>query len=136
MTHVLVRRSGTLIDISPDGRQPLDPRIVELLRPKLTYEHKTLLRGHQRYSPDGHSSSMSIEMRAMYRLDEGRLITGFGFLTSIAEILQRNGITPHYIDLSPAKAEGVYVPDWDNVRRYVQFRPKQEECLQYITQNA
>lgn len=135
MTHVLIRRSGTLIDISPDGRSPLDPRIVEMLRPQLSYEHKTLLRGHQRYGPDGNSRNIDIETRNMYSLEQGRLVTGFGFLTSIAEILRRNGITPHYVDLSPPVPEGTYEPDWDNVRRYIDFRPKQEECLYYITQN-
>ncbi len=135
MSHILVRRSGTLIDLSPDGRSPLDPQIVELLRPLLSYDHKTLLRGHNRYGPDGNARGIDIERRNMFSLEEGRLVTGFGFLTSIASILQRHGITPHYIDLSPPKAPGVYEPDWDNVRKYINFRPKQEECLYYVTQN-
>lgn len=135
MTHVLIRRSGTLIDISPDGTSPLDPHIVALLRPLLTYEHKTVLRGHNRYSADGTPHNIDIELRNMFAIEEGRLVTGFGFLTSIAQILQGNGITCHYIDISPPKPPGVYEPDWDNLRRYVQFRPKQEECLWYITQN-
>lgn len=135
MSHILVRRSGTLIELSPDGRQPLDPAIVSMLRPLLTYEHKTLLRGHGRYGPDGNARSMDIQRRNMYAMEEGRLVTGFGFLTSIAEILRRNNITLHYVDISPPKPEGVYTPDWDNVRRHVEFRAKQEECLYYITQN-
>jgi superfamily II DNA or RNA helicase len=135
MTDLLVRRSGTLIDISPDGQTPIDPRIVEMLKPLLTYQHKTLLRGHQRYGPDGNSRAMDIEVRNMFKMEEGRLVTGFGFLTSIAQLLGRHGIRLHYVDLSPPKDPSVYVPDWDNVRRYVQFRPKQEECLYYISQN-
>ncbi len=135
MSHVLIRRSGTLIDISPDGRSPLDPRIVELLRPALSYDHKTLLRGHQRYGPDGNPQNIEVETRAMYAIEEGRLVTGFGFIYRISEMLQQVGITPHYINLSPPKREGVYEPNWDNVRRYIEFRPKQEECLHYITQN-
>lgn len=135
MTHVLIRRSGTLLDISPDGVHPLDPSIIGLLQPLLSYEHKTLLRGHGRYGPDGESRNIDIELRNMYSLEQGRLVTGFGFLTSIVEIFRRHGIIPHYIDLSPAKPPDVYTPDWDNVRRYVEFRPKQEECLWYISQN-
>ena len=135
MTHLLVRRSGTLIDISPDGQSPLDPRIVELLRPLLTYEHKTLLRGHNRYGPDGQQRGIDVELRHMYALEQGRLVTGFGFLTSINEILTRHGIVLHYIDLSPPKRDGVYVPDWDNVRRHITFRARQEECLRQIANN-
>lgn len=132
---VLIRRSGTLIDISPNGTDPLDSRIVDLLRPLLTYEHKTLLRGHKRYGPDGDQGSIDIELKHMYALEQGRLVTGFGFLTSISEILQRHGIQIRYVDISPAKRPDVYTPDWENCRRYVQFRAKQEECLHYITQN-
>lgn len=135
MTHVLIRRSGTLIDISPDGVNPLDPQIVELLRPNLSYQHKKLLRGHHRYGPDGQAGSVEIETRNMFAMEEGRLLTAFGFITTIAQKLRQHGITPHYYDMSPPKKEGVYVPDWENVRRYVTFRPKQEECLYYITQN-
>lgn len=133
--EVLIRRLGTLIDISPDGQSPLDPRIIQLLAPKLRYEHKTLLRGHNRYSPDGASHGMQVESRNMYQIEEGRLVTGFGFITTIGETLHRHGITPRYIDLSPPKDPAIYTPDWDNVRRYVNFRAKQEECLYYITQN-
>jgi len=135
VTDLLVRRSGTLIDISPDGRSSLDPRIIELLRPLLSYNHKTVLRGHQRYGPDGHQRAVDVELRNMYRIEEGRLVTGFGFLTSIAQKLQRHGIQLHYVDLSPPKDPDVYTPNWDNCRKYVQFRAKQEECLHYITQN-
>lgn len=135
MSEVLIRRSGTLIDISPDGRNPLDPRIVSMLNPLLTYQHKHMLRGHHKYGPDGHKRSVDVETRYMYAIEEGRLLTGFGFLTSIAAVFRQHGITARYVDLSPPKREGVYTPDWDNVRRYVNFRPKQEECLHYITQN-
>ena len=136
MTHVLIRRSGTLIDISPDGVNGLDPGIVDYLRPSLTYEHKTLLRGHERFMPDGTERSMDIEVRRMFELEEGRLTTGFGFLTTIVEQLRAAGITPHYYDLSPERQRpDCYEADWENCQRYVEFRPKQEECLRYITQN-
>ncbi len=132
---IIVRRSGSLIDLSPDGQRPLDPAIVSLLQPLLTYEHKTLLRGHERYTPDGQSRGIDIERRDMYTIEEGRLVTGFGFLTSIAQILNRHGVTLRYVDLSPPKDQAVYTPDWDNCRQYVKFRPRQEECLWQITQN-
>ena len=135
MTQVVIRRFGTLIDLSEDGRRPVAPWIIELLHPLLSYEHKTLLRGHSRYSPDGRQSNMEVEVRRMYGIEEGRLVTGLGFLTSIVEKLARNGIVPGYVDVSPKKADNVYEPDWDNVRRYITFRPKQEECLQYISRN-
>lgn len=135
MSHVLIRRSGTLIDISPDGVAPLDPGIVAILQPSLSYQHKTLLRGHARYGPDGNQHSVDIETRNMYAIEEGRLVTGFGFLQRLADILRRHGITPHYIDISPPKNPSVYTPDWENASRYTQFRARQEDCLRSITEN-
>jgi len=135
VSQVLIRRMGSLIELSPDGVRPLDPVIANMLTPKLTYQHKTLLRGHERYSVDGHVRTMDIETRNMYSMEAGRLITGFGFLTTIVEILQRHGVMPSYVDLSPAKPAHIYQPDWENVRRHVQFRARQEECLQVIANN-
>ena len=140
MTHVLIRRFGTVIDISPDGQSPLDPMIVSLLHPHLSYEHRTLLRGHDRFGPDGRKRSMDIEIRRMYDLEYGRLVTGFGFIFKVNQILQQHGITAHYIDVSPAKAANTYATDWARVHQFIQrfyggFRPRQEECLQLIEAN-
>jgi len=135
VSHVLIRRNGTLIDISPDGKNPLDPALVDALKPLLTYQHKKLLRGHDRYGPDGIQRNIDIETRYMYALEEGRLVTGFGFLTAIAGILQRRGVTPHYYDINPVKDPAIYEPDWENVRRHIKFRARQEECLQCIAAN-
>jgi hypothetical protein len=135
MTEVLIRRFGTLIDISPDGRNPLDPGIVALLTPMLMYEHKTLLRGHERFGPDGQTRSIDIETKHMYGLEQGRLVTGFGFLTRIHQALTLHGIRVRYIDISPPKQAGVYEPDWENLARHITFRPRQEECLRAIVAN-
>jgi len=133
---LLVRRSGSLIDISPDGHSPLDMRVVELLRPLLTYDHKTILQGHQRYGPDGQARSIDIETRNMYGIEEGRLTTGFGFLTSITHRLQQHGYVLQYLDLSPARARpDCYELDMVAAGRHIEFRARQEECLQLIAQN-
>lgn len=135
-----------MIDISPDGQSPLHPGIIELLHPKLSYEHITSLRGHERYGIDGRKRSVHVEVRRMYSLEEGRLVTGFGFIYSINQILKQAGITAHYVNLSPPKPEGTYTPDWDNVQRFMEeisrirgkeykFRPRQEECLRTIAAN-
>ena len=133
---VLIRRSGTLIAIGPsDYFGELDPRIVEMLHPALKYDHVTVLRGNERYMPDGQVRNVDIEPQHMYRIENNCVITGFGFLERIKEIFRINGVTVKYLDQSPQKPEGVYVPDWDNLRQYVTFRPRQEECLQAITNN-
>lgn len=134
MSEVVIRRCGNLIDLSPDGQSPLDPQIVELLKEDLTYQHKTFLRGHAQYSPDGHRSSMLIETRDMYAIEQGRLVTGFGLLQRVVRRLILNNITPRYYNISPPKPEGVYTPDWENMASRVEFRPKQEECYRIVMQ--
>ena len=135
MTEVLIRRLGNMIDISPDGQSPLDPRIVGVLTPELSYEHKTLLRGHQRFGPDGRGRAVDIETRQMYTIEDGRLVTSYGFYERILRAFQRLGVRTKYIDLTPQKDPLIYQPDWENVNRYVTFRARQEECLRVMTQN-
>ena len=95
MNDVLIRRLGSLIDISPDGQSPLPPELVQYLHPKLSYEHKELLRGNARYSPDGRRGTMHIETRNMYSVEQGRLVTGFGFLTAVVDMLAAAGVRSH-----------------------------------------
>lgn len=135
MPDVLIRRYGNLIDISSDGTNPPDPRVIAMLRPVLSYSHKTMLRGHHCYGPDGQKRTIDIEVRNMFNIEEGRLVTGFGFLTSVAEVLASHGVTAGYVDMKPPADPSVYVPDWDNVRSIMEFRPGQEECLYYVSQN-
>lgn len=134
--QILIRRNGTLMDISPDGQSPLPEPIALLITPKLTYAHKTLLQGHQRFGPDGQSHAISVENRRMYKMEYGRLVTGFGFLNLVCEILQAHGHTVGYVDLSPPRERpDCYEPDYANVQRYCEFRPAQAECVDIIARN-
>lgn len=135
MSTLLIRRLGSLIDISPDGNTATPAAVVSLLHPVLSYEHKELLRGHQQYSPDGTKQNMRVTLMKMYTTEQGRLTTGFGFLTRVVTILRQHGYHLLYQDLHPHPHPEVYQPDWENLQRYVQLRPRQPECLMAIANN-
>lgn len=136
--QLLIRRQGTLIDVSPDGHAPLPRELLDVLTPHLRYEHKRLLRGHEAWdAATGDRGGMEITTRNLFRIEQGRLTTGYGFIARIYRVLQSLGHDVFYLDLTPPPADpACYVPDWDNLWRsgFEARHPRQIECLQAIAQ--
>ena len=135
---VMIRRNGTAIDISADGgRTPLPPAILAAVCDELSYTHVQHLRGHEQWGADGVRRQVETTLKQLYQIDPmGAIITGFGLLTRVVRTLQQFNVQLQYVDMSPARPRPeCYVPDWDNLRKNVTFRPKQEECLSLIAQN-
>jgi superfamily II DNA or RNA helicase len=132
--QIIIRRSGTLIDVSPDGFSPLPRQIGELLMPLLTYQYKKLLRGAEAFDyATGDRHHIQIENRYLYTMEQGRLTTGYGFIPAFMQTLQRYGHEVHVVDISPPRERpNCYEPDWDALYKAFQFRPRQEECIQLI----
>ena len=124
-----------MLDVSLPGLQPLPAAMLVMLGNEFSYQHKKLLRGHDRFGPDGAASNMEIERRFMCRVEAGRLVTGFGFLTRLVQVLNKYGCRVRYMDVTPPVDPKIYTPDWDNVRMRVKFRARQEECLQQLANN-
>jgi len=132
--QIVIRRSGTLIDVSPDGHSPLPMHVADLLVPHLTYEHRELLRGAKAWNPvSGERKNMNITKPRMFRFEQGRLTTGYGFVAKITRQLQAHGHDVRYLDISPPKARpDCYVPNWENLHARFVPRPRQIECLEVI----
>jgi hypothetical protein len=132
--QLLIRRSGTLIDLSPDGRSPLPSLLIEEIAPHLTYEHKTVLRGHDAWCPaSGSREGMRIESRNLFRLEQGRLTTGYGFIPKLTRLLEGAGHQVRIMDISPPRERpDCYTLDWANLMRHFEPRPRQLECLARI----
>jgi len=133
--QVLIRRNGTLIDLSPDGQSPLPEELHHLLLSHMKYDHVKLLRGQDSYDPEtGEHENVKITPTNLYRWDQhGKLVTGYGYIPKVMRVLQAAGHSVNYIDVSPARPRpDCYVPDWDNVHQHFEFRARQEECLQAI----
>ncbi len=135
--QLLIRRQGTLIDVSPDGHSPLPRDLVEVLKPHLRYDHKRLLRGNESYDPtSGLRHQIEITVRDLYRLEQGRLATGYGFIARITRILQSLGHQVAYLDMTaPREDPECYTPNWENLQRST-WRPRhqrQMDCLAAIS---
>lgn len=136
--QMVIRKYGNLIDISPDGRQPTPPQIIELLTPSMTYIYKEVLRGAEAYdAATGDRHRVRLETRKLWQLStDGKLTTGAGYLTSIVGMLTRAGYDPRFVDISPPHQRTTrYDADWANLHKYITFRPRQEECVQRIVAN-
>jgi len=136
--QILIRRFGRLLELSDGYKLPLNPEIAALLTPDMVYTYRELMRGHRDVDPiDGNRSSVRCTPKRMYDFDDyGRLICGLGYLPRISRTLQTAGHSASYDDVTPESPRpGCYIPDWDNVHRYIQFRPRQEECLQAMVRH-
>lgn len=132
--RLLIRRQGNLIDVSPDGHSALSPEVGNLLAQHLTYDHKTVLRGHAQWdAASGSREGIQIEPRNLFRNEQGRLTTGAGFTAKITHLLQGAGHDVHFTDISPVRQRpDCYEPDWDNLNRHFSPRARQIECLERV----
>lgn len=130
--QLLIRRLGTLVDVSPDGRSPLPSHILDRLEPEFTYDHQRFVRGPDAYDPvEGYRERIVVEPRNLFRVEQGRFTTGYGFIPRLTRILRQDGHDVRYKDLSPPRVRPkCYNADWDNLRANFNPRPRQMECLE------
>lgn len=134
--EVLIVRSGTLIEVTGPEGSVLNLDLIPGVLDRLAFIRKTFLRGHDAYMVDGSKRTMDFTRVNMYRLTACGFTTGFGMLTKVCKLLQQVGADVRYIDLSrPRVRPDCFVTDWDSVNRYMQFRPRQRECLELLTAN-
>lgn len=132
--HIVARKYGNLLDFSPDGVAPLPIAIVDLIAPELTYTYKKILRGADAYDPvTGDRRHIRLETRYLFRLEQGRLTTGAGFLPRIVRLLHGAGHQTHLVDVTPPHPRpDRYTVNWANAARYIQFKERQDVCLQRV----
>jgi superfamily II DNA or RNA helicase len=71
----------------------------------------------------------------MFKFEQGRLTTGYGFIAKITRLLEAAGHDVRFLDISPTKGRpDCYLPDWDNLAKYFTPRARQLECLTAISQ--
>ncbi len=136
---VILRKCQNVIDISPDGRNPLPDDLRRLLEPGLQYDYIQRHYGADAYDPiDGRPRKVTVIPKRIFRYDKyGKLVTNFGFSRRIYRTLRQAGVQVATQDLYPdseRKRPNCYTTDWENVTSKFEFRPKQEECLRAIMQ--
>ena len=141
---VLLVKSGNLLYVTPDGRQPCPPDVVSLLHPHLSYDQREFLYGYRARDPvTGQKKRVEITEKRLFSFDTaGRLFTNFGFMERVNSTLTKAGFTTSYLDLNarneekkPHKRPDRYYRDPGNVTHHFQFRAKQDVCLAAIANN-
>jgi superfamily II DNA or RNA helicase len=133
--NVLITRSGNVLTISDASGGPLEPALIKRLTFDLRYEHMEAVQGGQgRRDPiTGQKMYYQTKEYKLYRVENGKVIVLSGYLARIVGRLRKLGCNPSLRDISPQrKRPNCYVPQWDNLRGRIEFRARQDECLQTI----
>lgn len=133
---ILIRKYGNLIDVSPDGVNPLPPDLISLLDAPLSYTYKKLLRGAEAWNPvTGQRQNVRLEHRKLYRVDQGRLATGAGYIRKITRTLESNAHRVRVVDITPPHVRPdrftCYPAAIENI---IRFRARQDECVAIMDQ--
>ena len=135
---VLVRKYGTMLEVSySDGNTVEDSHVLSLLRPAMTYTYVQFLYGYaQRDEVTGQRHTTKQTRTKLYRIRDNKIVTCCGYLQKIRTILEAAGYSIDFVDYTPPSPRAdAFEEDWDNVRRNIEFRARQEECLRVIAEN-
>lgn len=132
--NVVITRSGNVLTLSGPGDTPLPPQLVRRLTHDLRYEHMEAVQGPARRDPiTGQRMFFQTKEYKLYRVENGKVIVLSGYLARMINRLRKLQCPPTLRDISPQrKRPNCYVPQWENLRGRIEFRPRQEECLQTI----
>jgi len=129
---VNIVKSGSLIQLSADGVQPLDPYILRKIEPQLCYNHVCFNWAQVAYGGRREQSFESETVRLFEYDSDSLLVTQKGFLPRLTEIFKAENYAISFIDYDEPKAASVYMEDWDDVVSKFDFRPQQDVCLTQI----
>ena len=132
---VLITRSGNVLTLSGSDGGPLEQALIKRLTFDLRYEHMEAVQGGQgRRDPiTGQKMYYQTKEYKLHRIENGKVIVLAGYLARMVGRLRKLGCQTSLRDISPErKRPNCFVPQWDNLRSRIEFRARQEECLQTI----
>ena len=132
--NVVITRSGNVLTLSGPGDAPLPPQLIRRLTHDLRYEHMEAVQGPARRDPiTGQRMFFQTKEYKLFRAEHGKVIVLAGYLARMINRLRKLGCTPALRDISPQrKRSNCYVPQWENLRGRIEFRPRQQELLETI----
>lgn len=131
---VVITRCNNVLTLSGQGGGPLDPTLIKRLTHDLRYEHLEQVSGPARRDPiTGQRQFFQTREYKLYRVENGKVIVLSGYLARMFNRLRKLGCPASFIDDSPRrKRPNCYVPQWDNLRGKIEFRARQQECMETI----
>jgi superfamily II DNA or RNA helicase len=131
---VVITRCGNVLTLSRADNMPFAMEFVTALTQDLKYQHVEQVHGAAQRNPiTGQRQYFKTTEYKLYRHENGKIILLGGYLARVAAKLKKLGCSISLIDTSPErKRPECYTPQWDNLKGRIEFRPRQEECLQTI----
>lgn len=136
--ELLLRKFGVMIDLGMADGSPLPEHILQTLRPFMTYTHRDFLFGADRWDvASGTQRNIKLTTVRLYKIVDGKLVTCYGYTSRIKQVVASLSCDLQIEDLTPddANSPGAYEEDWENVRLRMDFRPRQEACVQAVADN-
>lgn len=131
---VVVQKIGNVLKIMGDAGAALDPTLIRHLTKGLQYSHVEQLHGKSHRNPiTGQRLFFQTREYKLFRVEAGHLTLLAGYTARVLKRLRSVGCSISWVDSSPVRARpNCYTPHWENMAAKIQFRPRQEECLNTI----
>jgi len=130
---VLITRNENVLTISGPNGSALPEALIKRLTHDLKYSHVEQIHGQSHRDPiTGQRVFFQTKEYKLFRVDAGKVVVLNGYLARMITRLRKYGCT---VSMPPPPARprpNCYVPQWENLRGRIEFRARQEECLQTI----
>lgn len=133
---VIIKRVGNVLTLTADDGGPLNHGLINALTHDLRYEHVEAVQGgaSKRNPITGQKMLFQTKEYKLFRVENGHVVLLSGYLARMVRRLQKLRCPAQLIEASPPrKRPNCYVPQWDNLKGRIEFRPRQEELLQLIS---
>lgn len=131
---VVINKTSNVITITGAGGTALNPELVKRLTVDLRYSHVEQLHGQSRRNPvTGQRVFFQTREYKLFRVENGHVVLLSGYMARMINRLRKLGCNLTLVDTTPIRDRPrCYTPVWENLAGKIQFRPRQEECLQLI----
>jgi superfamily II DNA or RNA helicase len=131
---VLIKRVNNVLTLSAADGGPLNPELIRALTHDLRYDHVEQVQGPAKRNPvTGQRMFFQTKEYKLFRVENGQVVLLAGYLARMVRRLQKLGCPAKLLDASQTrKRPACYVPQWDNLKGRIEFRPRQEELLKII----
>jgi len=131
---LVITRNGNALTIASADNMPLDLDLVNSITKDLKYQHVEQVHGAAQRNPiTGQRQFFKTTEYKLFRYEHGKVTLLGGYLARLVPRLKKLGVKAQFIDKSPVrKRPNCFVPKWENLTGRIEFRPRQEECLQTI----
>lgn len=131
---VVINKTGNVLKITGAGGTALNPDLAAYLTRDLRYDHVEQLHGQSRKNPiTGQRLYFQTREYKLYRIENGHVVLLSGYMARMVNRLKKLGCNLTLLDTTPQrKRPNCFEPRWENLADKIQFRARQEECLQLI----